>query len=140
MLSWLPGAVLSLQHATIPWHMAHPPFLEMGGAGCVTCFAGIWGLVKCRSIRSNSNNSRTVTQSSVSTESGQSSAMYSPPPDPTAFSNHSDYASAFVTWNQAEMHRINLHSIFHEKHMKIGIFLRNLDEILSEFHEHRQKM
>ena len=25
---------------------------------------------------------------------------------------------------------------FHEKRMKIGIFLRNLDEILSEFHEH----
>ena len=24
--------------------------------------------------------------------------------------------------------------------MKIGIFLRNLDEILSEFHEHLQKM
>jgi hypothetical protein len=24
--------------------------------------------------------------------------------------------------------------------MKIGIFLRSIDEILSEFHEHRQKM
>ena len=24
--------------------------------------------------------------------------------------------------------------------MKVGIFLRNLDEILSEFHEHLQKM
>ena len=33
-----------------------------------------------------------------------------------------------------------IHSHFHEKHMKIGIFLRNLDEILSEFHEHLQKM
>ena len=31
-------------------------------------------------------------------------------------------------------------SNFHEKRIKIGIFPRNLDEILSEFHEHLQKM
>ena len=33
-----------------------------------------------------------------------------------------------------------IHSNFQKKGMKIDIFLRNLDEILSEFHEHLQKM
>ena len=115
MLSWLPGAVLAIPHISVSEWVASPHLLEMGGAGCVTCFAGILGIIKCRSSRLNSNDSRNQTQPTVSTESGQTSAMYSPPPDPMAFTNNSDYASALASWNQAEMHRINLHQIFAEK-------------------------
>ena len=119
MLSWLPGAFLAFPHMTMSEFVASPHLLEMGGAGCVTCFAGIWGLMKCRSSRSNSNDSRDLTQPTVSTESGPTSAMYSPPPDPMTFSNNSDYASAFARWNQAEMHRINLIKINHLDEKKL---------------------
>ena len=108
MLSWLPGAVLAIPQMSVSEWVASPHLLEMGGAGCVTSFAGILGIIKCRSSRSNSNDSRDQTQPTVSTESGQTSAMYSPPPDPMTFTNNSDYASALTNWNQAEMHRINL--------------------------------
>ena len=131
MLSWLPGAFLAFPHVTMSEFVASPHLLEMGGAGCVTCFAGIWGIMKCRSSRSNSNDSRDLTQPSVSTESGPTSAMYSPPPDPMTFSNNSDYASAFARWNQAEMHRINLCNFFDQ----ISSFFANFESISRVFEQ-----
>ena len=100
MLPLLPAAVLAFPHTP-----------EIGGAGVVTCIALIWGV--CRQ-RSNPNSSQSPNGTSQSDGQGgaPTSAMYNPPPDPNAFTNNSDYASALSQWNLSEMHRINLNSNF----------------------------
>ena len=100
MLPLLPAAVLALPHAP-----------EIGGAGVVTCIALIWGVCRQRS-NPNSSQSSNETHQSVGQGGAPTSAMYNPPPDPNAFTNNSDYASALSQWNLSEMHRINLPDSF----------------------------
>ena len=109
MLSGLPGVFMTISHY-LP-HLSQAE--EMGGAGVVSCLAGIWCLMKNRPNAIPDSDRNTPIHSRNGVDGGeQTSAMYCPPPDPNAYTNNSDYATALAGWNLAEMHQINLNQLF----------------------------
>ena len=93
ILSWVPGVLTA--HA----HQAE------GGLGCAAGVLGLW--IAQRSCRSQSPEQDASTYVDT-VRINRDPARYSPPPDPMRFSDNSEYATALASWNESEMHRINL--------------------------------
>ena len=112
ILSWIPGVISSHAH------------LAEGGVGCAAGMITLW--IAQRNCRSQSSVSNVNPNVDI-VEDSRDPARYSPPPDPMRFTENSEYATALASWNESEMHRINLLRNFRIFVIKMLIFAKIAD-------------